>query len=351
MMLSRKRFEIAHGVRTSTEVFVVSAEAGGITGWGSGTPSSLVADSAENFVSALSDFCRHDISLEDYFDTNASSNLRKKSPSASAAVDIAMHDLKGKTEGRSLSEMLGGRPTDIEISATVDLACGESAGEEAAKLVQSGFRIIKLKIGKSVEEDIRRVFAVREGVGTDVRIITDANCAYSYDEAVAFLDETADARLEMLEQPIETDHLEQMAGLRGRSEVLICADESVVNENDLVSLVEAEAADVVNIKLMKSGGIGAAIKMKEIANEAGVETMVGSMGDIGLSIGAAAHIASSSGMIYADLDSHLNIQTVCDGPNVEQGRLRVPSGPGIGVSLLPPWHDAVRRQFAVAAPP
>ncbi|HDP97364.1 MAG TPA: hypothetical protein ENN25_06720 [Euryarchaeota archaeon] len=91
--------------------------------------------------------------------------------------------------------------------------------------------------------------------------------------------------------------------------------------------------------------------MKEIANEAGVETMVGSMGDIGLSIGAAAHISSSSGMIYADLDSHLNIQTVCDGPNVEQGHLRVPSGPGIGVSLLPPWHDAVRRQFTVAAPP
>jgi len=107
----------------------------------------------------------------------------------------------------------------------------------------------------------------------------------------------------------------------------------------------------VNIKLMKSGGIGAALKMKEIANEAGVETMIGSMGDIGLSIGAAAHIASSLGMIYADLDSHLNIQTVCDGPDVENGCLQVSSSPGIGVSLLHPWHDVIRRQFTAPAPP
>ena len=338
LSLPRKRFETSSGVKEIAEVFVVEARYKSFIGLGSGTPANSIGDSVSACMKGLMRAKDMQIDPETYFDEEIELDVRDISPAAAAALDIAMWDLRSKLNGVSLAACLGGSQREVPTDATIDIRHPDEAGRDASALSKEGFRSFKVKVGKSLIEDLERTKAVREAVGPKVNIFVDANGGYDFEKALEFWEKASFLDLDFFEQPVPQDRMEELAALRKRG-VRVCADESVVNEESLERAIDLEAADIVNIKLMKCGGIGTAIEMAGMAGDAGLEIMMGCMGDIGVSIAAAAHFACAIDAEYVDLDSHLNIAPVCDGPEVKKGSIQLKEEPGHGVHLVGDWKN------------
>ncbi|MDH4123922.1 MAG: dipeptide epimerase [Thermoplasmata archaeon] len=341
LTLPRKRFEISTGARTTAEVFVVFADHGNLQGVGSGSPASSMNDNPLKCRDTLSVPQGFSSDPEDFFDERVSFNMREKSPAAAAAMDIAIWDLLGKQNGVSISNHLGVSSDAVPTDATIDLKSPGAAKQEADNLVNSGFKTLKIKIGGSLRTDVDRVKAVREAAGENISIVVDANGGYDFKQASDFLSKTTEYKIEFFEQPLPGEMLKELADLRTEHGVKICLDESVSNEIDIMEAIEKEAADIVNIKLMKCGGLTAALEMVDVARKNRLEIMTGCMGDIGISISAAAHLAAGKSAEYVDLDSHLNIESVCDGPAVREGNILMNNLPGHGIRLNEDWQKWV----------
>lgn len=337
LRLPRKRFEISTGVRENVEVFIVEARHDNLIGFGSGTPATSVGDSPKKCEKALGYAMNVAIDPELYFDNEVIRNLLEISPAGAAAVDIAMWDLRAKMDGVSVARVLGSSPKELPTDATIDIRKPDDAGELARRLAGEGFKTIKVKIGRSLTEDLERVKAVRNAVGPDIGLFVDANGGYDCDKALKFWKQAASLKLEFFEQPVPPDKVEDFANLRGQG-IVLCADESISTEASLIRLIDLQAVDIVNLKLMKCGGLSEAIRLEEMARDAGIRMMIGCMGDIGISIAAAAHFACSAKAEYVDLDSHLSIQRICDGPEVRSGRLMLGDEPGLGIHLIDGWQ-------------
>ncbi|MEM3038744.1 MAG: dipeptide epimerase [Thermoplasmata archaeon] len=343
LRLPRKRFEISTGVRTIADVFIVESEAGNLTGLGSGSPAESMNDNPLKCRNVLKEECERKIDLQDYFDDRNAFVVREKSPSAAAAIDIAIWDLFSKEYGVGLSSIMGISGNEIATGATVDIKAPNEAAENAMKLVQEGFKRIKIKVGTSPASDVERVKAVREAVGDKVELFADANGGFDIQSAIEFWKKVEDFNLSIFEQPVPTDRLPDMARLRKEYGIPVSADESVRDEMTLEEAITIEAVDMVNLKLMKCGGLTPAIEMIRLAREAGIDVMVGCMGDIGISIAAAAHLSIGKGIELTELDSYLNIEQICSGPGIKNGILRLGSAPGLGVDLIDGWDKWVVR--------
>lgn len=337
LRLPRKRFEISSGLRENVEVFLLQARSASLSAFGAGTPATSVGDSPKKCANALGHAKDLRIDLNEYFEGDIPDEMMKQSPAAAAALDIAMWDLRAKTNSMSLAELMGGEIGPLPTDATIDLKRPDEAGMEAAGFLHEGFKSIKVKVGRSVSEDVDRVRAVRGAVGSSVRLFADANGGYDEKKARNFWEAASQYGLEFFEQPLPEDMLGGLASLRENG-IKVCADESFVGEESLGRIIDLEAADIVNLKLMKSGGLTQAIKLYKMAKEAGIAAMVGCMGDVGISIGAAAHLACCIEPRQVDLDSHLNIMQICDGPAVRGGNLLLRDEPGLGIRLSDDWH-------------
>lgn len=336
--MPRRRFEISTGVKTVIDLFVVEAEAGEIKGIGSGSPAVSMNDNPLICNQVLTEERKREIELQDYFDDRTAFVLRKKSPAAAAALDIAVWDLFAKEYGASLCSVIGITGYELETGATVDIKPPSEAANDAQRLARDGFRRIKIKVGTSVSDDLERVRAVRETVGDRIELFVDANGGYDFETAAEFWRKSEGFYLKFFEQPLPADKLLDLARLREEFGIPICGDESVHDEETLKAAIECEAVDMINLKLMKCGGLTPALEMIQIATDAGVELMTGCMGDVGISIAAAAHLSIAKGISMAELDSHLNIEPICDGPVVKNGVLSLTGAPGIGTSMMAGWQ-------------
>ncbi len=265
--------------------------------------------------------------------------------SAKAALEVALHDAWGQAAGIPLAELLGGRadgamPNDM----TVSLESPETMAAHARAAFDSGTRILKIKLGSSPEADRRRLGAVVEAV-PEVRLRLDANQGWSVEEACRSLAAFAADGLpvDLVEQPVAAADTAGLARVRAESAVPIMADESVWSPDDARRLVDAQAADLFNIKLAKTGGIAAALEIADVAQEAGLKCMMGAMMEPRISITAAAHLAFAHPAVTTiDLDSPAWFaEDVPDGGFAEErGMLRLCGGPGLGLRRLPPEDSA-----------
>ena len=335
--LPRKKFEISSGLKESADVFILEVRLGNLIGIGSGTPATSIGDTVKKCAKALEFSKDLRIDIDEYFDGEIPDEMRERSPAAAAALDIAMWDLKARTQCMSLAELLGGEVKPLPTDATIDLTRPEDARKDVSRMVREGYESIKVKVGRSMTEDLERTRVVREEAGPDIRIFVDANGGYDVKRAQDFWESASDLDLEFFEQPLPGDMLDGLASLR-ESGITICADESFVDEDSLRRIIDLEAADLVNLKLMKSGGLTQAIRLEKVAKEAGIGMMVGCMGDVGISIGAAAHFACCIGPRQVDLDSHLNIMQICDGPPVSDGKVVLGDELGLGIRLADNWQ-------------
>ncbi len=257
--------------------------------------------------------------------------LGKKSSSLTM-VDIALHDLISKKADVPLYKFLGGYRTSIATSITIGiLPVGETL-LQADEFVRQGFSILKVKGGRSMLEDIEKMNRLHER-HPQLRLRFDGNQGYSVVDSVAFVKATAHIGIEIFEQPTKLEKEERLGQVTDQVNIPVMADESIKTLRDVFRLAQNERIDMVNIKLMKVGGILEGMHINSVAKAAGLESMIGCNDECALGISAGLHFALSRPNIhFADLDGHLD---VVDDPfeglfRLEKGVLYPTESPGLG---------------------
>ena len=235
--------------------------------------------------------------------------LSPKNPSALAAVDIALYDFLGKYAHLPVWKLLGGYRKKIATSVTIGIKSLRETMEDAEEYIKAGATILKLKGGLDVDADIEKLYKLREKYGRKLRLRFDANQGYSVDEALRFIKLQEDfIRLELLEQPVSSLNSRLFGKVTERSTIPIMADESILNLADAFHMVKHNFTDMINIKLMKTGGITEAMHINSVARAADIDVMTGCMDESALGIAAGLHFAlSRPNVLYADLDSHFGL--------------------------------------------
>ena len=329
-------------VTTAYAIYVKVTCEDGRTGWGEAPPTHVITgDSLGSITYAIEEVIAPQLIGTDIRNREEIFRLLKRSivrnTSAKAAIDMAIHDLLGQLAGLPLYQMLGGYRNEIETDFTVSVNDVAEMADDAERYIADGFDVLKVKVGiGNINDDIERIRAIRERVGSGPKIRLDANQGWKPKEAVFAIGKMEDAGLdiELIEQPVPADDIEGLLYVTNHTITPIMADESVFSPKDALRVLERKAADLINIKLMKSGGIHEALKINALAETFGVECMVGSMIETKLGITAAAHMAASQPNITRfDFDAPLMLaKDIVPGGVVYEGRvIRLPEGPGLGL--------------------
>ncbi len=328
-------------VESTTNVFLAIETDRGITGYGSAapdlqitgeTPGSVIAFIEETAYPAIegSDPLRTAMLLE-----RLMPHVRAH-PSAIASVDMALHDILGKISGLPLWKLLGGFRDRIRTSVTIGILPEQETVKRAKDFVAQGFKCIKMKGGRDVDEDISRVLKVREALGKEIELRFDANQGFTVEEALKFVEDTRGARLELIEQPTPKGEPDLIGRVTSSVPIPVMADESLMTLRDAFRLARKDLVDMVNVKLMKVGGIAVALQINGVARSANYEVMVGCMDESALSISAGLHFAlARPNVMYADLDGHLDLvdDPAAGAVILKNGTLFPSERPGLGFDL------------------
>ncbi len=255
---------------------------------------------------------------------------------AKTGIDFALYDVAGKALGVPTYTMLGGMQRDrVKAASEIGIVKPEEMVEEAGRLVKMGFRAIKIKAGRDVEEEIRGVRAVRDAIGPDMELRVDPNGGWSRSETLKALKAFASCEVSYVEQPVQGWDLKGLAWIRKATGVPIMVDESVWNARDVIKIAEAEAADIINIKLTKAGGLKNSLDMYTTAESVGIPCVVGTELEGCVGIAAKLHLAASLEKLpFACEFTELAFQkmAVKEPLELEDGCLKVPRAPGLGIT-------------------
>lgn len=313
----------------------------GAIGYGEAPPTGAVTgDTTGAIVGAIQDHIGKSIigrEVDDF--ENLLQTVQKcivKNTSAKAAVDMALWDLYGQLYHIPVYKLMGGSRKQIVTDITISVNNPEEMARDAACAVKRGYDTLKIKVGANPELDVARLTAVRRAIGDRIRIRIDANQGWEPKQAVRLLNQMQDKGLdiEFVEQPVKAHDFEGLKYVTERSYVPVMADESVFSPEDALTIMQMRAADLVNIKLMKCGGLYNALKIASAAEIYGVECMIGCMLEAKVSVNAAVHLACAKGIITKiDLDGPVlcSEDPVLGGAVFQEQLITVSDEPGLGI--------------------
>jgi o-succinylbenzoate synthase len=261
----------------------------------------------------------------------------EKNFSAKAAVEIAVYDLFGQLYNAPLYKMLGGGDPVITTDITISVDYIDKMVADSLAAVERGFESLKIKVGKDIGVDIERAKAIYAAVEGRALLRLDANQGWTAKQAVYAIQALEDAgvQLDLVEQPVKAQDLQGLKYVTERVHTPIMADESVFGPVEVIELIKLRAADIINIKLMKTGGISHAIRIADIAALYQVECMIGCMIETSISVSAAVHVAvaKSSVITKVDLDgpSLCQFNPVDGGVIFNESEISITDSPGLGI--------------------
>ena len=314
-------------------------------GYGEAPPTAVITGDTEgSILCAVHDYIRPALVGMDVMDLPAVmeklNGCMVHNTTPKAAVDMAIYDLWARAQKQPLYRLLGGARESFRTDLTISVNPIPQMVEDSLDAVKQGFDILKIKVGKEGEKDVERIAAIRAAVGADVKLRVDANQGWEAKEAVRIIRAMEDKGLDLdlVEQPVPAADLDGLAYVTGNVQTPILADEAVFSERDACDIIRRGAANLINIKLMKTGGIWNALKICRLAEENGVECMIGCMLESRLSVAAAAHLAAGQKIITrADLDgpSLCAIDPYHGGPEFDGPEIAMRGDFGVGVAKIP----------------
>lgn len=253
-----------------------------------------------------------------------------------AGIDIACYDIMAKAAGVPLYKFLGGNDPHISTDITIGIDTPEEMASEAVRRVRQGFSILKIKLGEDIGTDAARMTAIRNAVGPEVSLKIDANQGWTVKDTLRIAPILEDLSVDLIEQPTPAWDHDGLKDIRTHTNLLLAADESCHSPKDAFRLCNERAVDVVNIKLMKCGGIYNALKIAAICEAAGVACMIGCMAESNLANVAGMHVAAAVDNIRdVDLDTVylLKQDKVSGGFSHDGGHVTLWDEPGTGITI------------------
>ena len=319
-------FTLSTSSRTTTPVMLTEIEYDGITGYGEASMPPYLGESHESvakFLSLLnlSQFTDPFLMVDilQYIDSVMQGNYAAK-----ASVDIALHDLIGKLVGEPFYRLFGLNPAKAPLTSfTIGLDTPEIIKQKVAEA--KPYKVLKVKLGR--DNDREMVEVIRSL--TDKPLCVDVNQGWkdrSY--ALEMAGWLKEKNTIFLEQPMPKEMKDDIAWLTQKSPLPIVGDEAIQNIGDLLN--NRDVYSGINIKLMKCGGLNAAMKMINVARAFGMKVMIGCMTETSCAVTAAAQLSPL--VDWCDLDGNLLISNdPFDGLEIVDGKVKLPNRPGIGV--------------------
>lgn len=286
-------------VRRADNVLVRIADNDGTVGWGEAASAPVMTgDTLESLVSAVNYLAPALLGREaaDIDGALAAMDTRMYgNHGAKAAIEIALHDLAGKTAGKPVHALLGdGQHGRVELLGVI--GSGDESGDlrDAAAKYQAGFTIYKVKVGiDRPEKDAARTRAICKVLGRGVLISADANQGYSVDEAIAYARAMDGYGLGFFEQPVAADDLDGMAAVQAATDIAIGADEGIHSADDIRRHHAAKAARGVSLKAIKLGGLRALVDAGRLCDTLGMSINIScKTGESSVACAAALHAAA-----------------------------------------------------------
>lgn len=332
------------------EDLVVSIRCQGLTGYGEAAPTLVITgESLASMYFIVTQVLKPRLLGKSLLDFNQLLNIVQNSvvgnSSAKAAVEIALYDLKAQLAGLPLYQLLGGGPAELSTNLTISVNAAATMIDDAQKAVALGYQQLKLKVGTDLQQDIERVIAVSRAVPATVSLRLDVNQGWTAKQSIYALSkiEQAGVELELVEQPVKAQDVAGLKAVTAAVHTPVMADESAFSPQQVIQLLEQQAADIINIKLMKTGGISKAMLTAHIAGLYQVPCMMGCMLESAISVAAAAHLASALAPLVSkfDLDGPTLCQfNPCQGGTVfDRSNILLNSSPGLGINQV---HNLVR---------
>lgn len=338
-------FKIAFAVIDYAEVVLLKVTTDdGLVGYGEAAPFAPVTGETVDSVIAVLEMLKPGLIGMDPFEIEKihamMDNLVYGNGSVKCGVDLAMYDLMGKACGQPVYKLLGGYQNEVQNDITIGISTPEEMAATADRYVrEEGFHILKVKAGIDPDADIRTMALIRETVGPNVRLRVDANQGYDIARAMKAIEGFKKVGVEAVEQCLPYWNHTAMAELRTKvSGIQLMMDESVHDNKDAAALVRSGCADILNIKLMKCGGLLPGLKISDVAEANGVTCMVGCMLETKLAITAGVSlVAARKNITEADCDSFMfykDAQTGMTGGFERIGdRFILSDKPGFGIDV------------------
>lgn len=323
---TRHPFIIARGGRSDHRtVWVRLRDGDGVEGWGEAAATQFYGETPESVLSALNYYASN--LPADPFDLEETerrwAQQLRGNPAARAALSSALHDLVGKRLGLPLYRLWGLDPARAPQSTfTIGLDTPEKMRAKVREA--AAYPVLKVKLGTDRDREI--LATIREETDRELRV--DANCGWTVKQAIAMLPVLREFGVTLLEQPLPPEQLDGLGEITRRADIPVVADESCRTAGDIPPLVGK--VDGINIKLAKCGSLREALRMIAVARAHGMLVMVGCMIESSIGITAAAHVTPL--VDIADLDgAALLAEDPFVGAGIDEGQVRLPDGPGLGV--------------------
>jgi L-alanine-DL-glutamate epimerase-like enolase superfamily enzyme len=336
-------FKISLGTLEYAEnVLVRITTDAGIAGWGECSPFRTIHGESMETCFIVGKYIGQVLIGKDPLDIEQCTSLMHKviygNSSIKSAFDSALYDIAAQNTGVPLYKFLGGeRSKQIITDYTISLDHPEKMADDAVLIMAKGFKIIKVKLGGTREEDVDRIRQIRNRTGDGIQLRIDANQAWDCLTAVSILKELEPYAIQHCEEPIPRWDFMNLPYVKKISPIPVMADESCCDQHDAARLIALDACHKFNIKLGKSSGIFNALKMIQLAEHAGISIQLGGFLESRLGFTASAHLGLISDAIkYFDFDTPLMFEEdsvvggILYGAN---GEITLPEAIGLGASM------------------
>lgn len=332
-------------VESIEDVIVIIETDTGHIGYGEAPPTAVITgDIHGSIIEAIRTVIKPKLIGQNIADLNHIIRLIQssimKNYSAKAAVEIAVYDLFAQLYKAPLYKILGGGVPKITTDLTISVDYIDKMVADSLSAIDRGFETLKIKVGKDIGVDIERVKAIYAAVEGKALIRLDANQGWTPKEAVYALRKLEDdgVRLELVEQPVKAHDLEGMKFITERVNTPVMADESSFGPREVIELIKMRAADIINIKLMKTGGISNAIKIADICSFYDMECMIGCMLESSISVAAAVHVAVAKSDVITKIDldgpSLCAFDPVHSSVTFNDADITIDDVPGLGITHI-----------------